>query len=95
MSNPTIPINVVNSAVYVITKIFQQKRKLFPFEKPNTKKFETKIPNRKKSTIKINTKMLTVTCPLGVSGDSQVITIVDELNVRTCTFLGALSISAK
>lgn len=36
---------------------------------------------------------LTVTCPFGVSGGSQVMTIVDELNGRTCTFLGALSIS--
>lgn len=38
-------------------------------------------------------QVLTVTCPLGVSGGSQVITIVDELNGRTCTFRGALSIS--
>lgn len=38
-------------------------------------------------------KQLTVTCPLGVSGGSHVMTIVDELNGRTWTFLGALSIS--
>lgn len=38
--------------------------------------------------------LLTVTCPFGVSGGSQVMTIVDELNGRTWTFRGALSISA-
>lgn len=38
--------------------------------------------------------LLTVTCPFGVSGGSHVITIVDELNGRTCTLRGALSISA-
>lgn len=40
-------------------------------------------------------QVLTVTCPLGVSGGSQVITIVEELNGRTCTLRGALSISEK
>lgn len=36
---------------------------------------------------------LTVTWPFGVSGGSHVIIIIDELNGRTWTFLGALSIS--
>lgn len=39
--------------------------------------------------------LLTVTCPFGVSGGSHVMTIVDELNGRTCTFRGALSISVQ
>lgn len=41
------------------------------------------------------TLALTVTCPLGVSGGSHVITIVDELSGRTCTLRGALSISGE
>ena len=37
--------------------------------------------------------ILTVNCPLGVSGGSQVITMVDDDKGRTCTLRGALSIS--
>ena len=41
----------------------------------------------------IKIPILTVNCPLGVSGGSQVITMVDDDKGRTCTLRGALSIS--
>lgn len=40
-----------------------------------------------------NQSNITVIWPLGVSGGSQVTTIVDELNGRTCILRGALSIA--
>lgn len=51
------------------------------------------LANCRTNKMKINTSLLTVNCPLGVSGGSQVITMVDDDNGRTCTLRGALSIS--